>query len=462
MRVQRTGIILRPSHSRVVFRPFLQGDESRTVKILARLVSLTEDEAEHELAEVLREFHGRHQRPLQFFLSMFERIREHLITDRALSETRQLLGGAYFTQEYSLESAALFNPSIVWHPDQSGLPEGVRRMVVSLRATGEGHLSSITFRSGTVGPGGQIAIDKPTGYVTLPIPKPNTEYEKPLFQKKLSELGLSNTATDMALALVDDRFTMTDLQASTKLVLRQNPARKGEIEPTLNGVLALAQSNYEIAYDPSTDLSERIIFPYSPAESAGIEDARWVKFVEDDGSEIYYATYSAYDGRVVLPQLLLTHDFCEFKITTLNGPQVKNKGFALFPRKIGGLYAMLSRQDGENVYLMFSDNIHFWYTKQTLLKPTHPWEFVQLGNCGSPIETERGWLVLTHGVGPLRKYSIGAIVLDRDDPAKVIGRMPMPLLTPRRKRTRGLRAQRRLQLRRARFGWLSDSALRDE
>ena len=212
-------------------------------------------------------------------------------------------------------------------------------------------------------------------------------------------------------------------QRRTRATLRDQP----EIA---RGILSLAQANYEVHFDPAQRLSERVIFPTSPAEQRGIEDARFVAFREEDGSTIYYATYTAYDGQVVLPQVLETRDFVHFKISTLNGPEVQNKGMALFPRKINGRYAMLSRQDNENIYLMYSDLLHFWYTRQILLRPTYPWEFVQIGNCGSPIETEAGWLVLTHGVGPMRKYSIGAVLLDRDDPSRVLGRLAKPLLSP--------------------------------
>ena len=195
-------------------------------------------------------------------------------------------------------------------------------------------------------------------------------------------------------------------------------------------MLTLAKANYEISFTPEQNVSERIIFPSSPTETNGIEDARFVAFHDDDGSVRYYATYTAFDGKVILPQILETEDFLHFKISTLNGPEVRNKGFALFPRKVNGLYAMLSRQDNENIYLMYSDMLHFWYTKELIAKPTYAWEFVQLGNCGSPIETEAGWLVLTHGVGPMRKYAMGAFLLDLDDPSRVIGRLEEPLLEP--------------------------------
>ena len=230
--------------------------------------------------------------------------------------------------------------------------------------------------------------------------------------------------------MLDERFNISQLEDAVRRVLRQFRAKQAEWEPVSKGVIALAKSNYESIYEPDQSLSERCIFPYSPTETNGIEDARFVQFCEDDGSIRYYATYTAFDGKIVLPQLLETDDFLHFRISTLNGPEVRNKGFALFPRKIGGHYAMLSRQDGENIFLMYSDMLHFWYSKELILKPTFPWEYVQLGNCGSPIETEAGWLVLSHGVGPMRKYSIGAFLLDLENPAKVIGRTSEPLLSP--------------------------------
>jgi len=430
MDIKRTGVILKPNNARVLYRPFELMDPQRIMKIMARVMELSDAEVDGLVAGVMAEFHGRHHRLQQFFLARFEAFRQHLITDRALSDSRKQLIGSYFTQEYSLESAALFNPSIVWHPDQSGLGNDVKRFILSLRATGEGHISSITFRSGTVDSQGNIAIDKPTGFVTAPDVTPNFQYDKGLALRKLTELGISNGFVDLVLGGLDDLFTMADLENSIRLVLRQHRARAQEWTPLSKTLLALAKSNYEIEHSPETDVSERIIFPYAPTETNGIEDARFVEFHDDDGSRRYYATYTAFDGNVTFPQLVETKDFLRYRISTLNGPEVRNKGMALFPRKIGGNFAMISRQDGENMYLMYSDMLHFWYTKQTLLKPTYPWEFVQVGNCGSPIETEAGWLVLTHGVGPMRKYAIGAILLDRDDPARVIGRLEQPLLAP--------------------------------
>ncbi|PIP79055.1 MAG: glycosidase [Ignavibacteria bacterium CG22_combo_CG10-13_8_21_14_all_37_15] len=430
MKAIRTKIVITPDYKRVVYRPFAIMSEERIIKILGRILTLSEKEVKKELRQVITEFEVRHQRLRIFFLNRFEKMKKHLLTDQVLSEERKLLIGAYFTQEYSLESAALFNPSMIWHPDQSDLPGGSRRFIVSLRATGEGHLSSITFRSGVITKENDITINAPTRYVTTSENYTNPVYEKILFERKLLELDLLNDFAKQVMSSLEENFTLTDLENSIKILIRPFKKKGGENELIANGILSLALSNYEIQYSPDQGLSERIIFPHSPSEMNGIEDARFVEFTNENGERIYYATYTAFDGKVIFSQLLETKDFLNFKISTLNGPEVKNKGMALFPRKINGLYAMISRQDNENIFLMYSEHLHFWYTKQLILKPTYPWEFVQLGNCGSPIETEAGWLVLSHGVGAMREYSIGAFLLDRDDPSKVIGRLEEPLLTP--------------------------------
>jgi predicted GH43/DUF377 family glycosyl hydrolase len=430
MDVKRTGILLKPTNSRVVIRPFEVANETRVERIIARISSLSEQEVEGQLAAVMREFRQRHQRTREFFLHRYEQVRKHLLTDQPVGENRRLLIGAYFTQEYALESAALFNPSMVWHPDQSGLPDGNHRFVLSLRATGEGHISSITFRSGVIDADNRVRMDEPTRYVQAPDSVPNALYEKPLFHRKLTELGINGPLTEQVIVALGDHFTLAELDRTLKTVLKSHRTRQREFEPVAHTMLVLARANYEIRFDPGLNISERIIFPSSPTETNGIEDARFVRFTHPGGRVCYYATYTAYDGRVTLPQMLETEDFLHFKVATLNGPEVRNKGLALFPRLVNGQYAMLSRQDNENVFLMYSDQPHFWYSKELIARPTYPWEFVQLGNCGSPIETEAGWLVLTHGVGPMRRYAMGAFLLDRDDPSRLIGRLEAPLLEP--------------------------------
>jgi predicted GH43/DUF377 family glycosyl hydrolase len=430
LRVRRTGIILKPNNSRVVIRPFEPTSEHRVERIVARVMSLPEEDVEQLVEGVMREFHSRHQRTRDFFLRRFDQVKIYLLTNQRLSDSRRLLIGAYFTQEYALESAALFNPSMVWHPNQEGLAPDCRRFLLSLRATGEGHISSITFRSGTIDAQNRIRMDEPTRFVTAPELVPNTLYDKTLFFRKLNELGIDGPFAGQVIGMLPERFNLEELQGAIRRALLQSRPRQREHEPIAQGMLTLAKANYEIGYSPEQNISERVVFPSSPTEANGIEDARFVRFHEDDGSVRYYATYTAFDGKVILPQILETDDFLHFRISTLNGPEVRNKGFALFPRKVKGLYAMLSRQDNENIYLMYSDLLHFWFTKELIAKPTYSWEFVQIGNCGSPIETEAGWLVLTHGVGAMRKYALGAMLLDLEEPSRVIARLDTPLLEP--------------------------------
>ena len=399
-------------------------------------MALSRSEAEREASIMLESFEGRHEKLQAFLLTRFGHVSEHLITDRPLNRCERLLIGAYFTLEYSLEAAALFNPSIVRHPDQSGIDEGSMRFLLSLRATGEGHISSIVFRTGVIDRQGGIALDQPSPFVAAADVHPNPSYDKHLFERKLVEMGLLSHLAQRLMDQLPDSFSFEKLKQLTNQVLRSDRLANTDSAQIVESVLSLARANYELSFDPGDDCSERAIFPTSPTESRGIEDARFVAFKED-GQTTYYATYSAYDGQLVFPQLLETKDFTQFKISTLNGPEVANKGMALFPRKLGGSYAMLSRQDGENIYLMYSDQLHFWYEKRILMRPTYPWEFVQIGNCGSPIETEAGWLVLTHGVGPMRRYTIGAILLDINDPGQVIGRLKEPLLEPTQQEREG-------------------------
>ncbi|HEX8310588.1 MAG TPA: glycoside hydrolase family 130 protein [Chthoniobacteraceae bacterium] len=428
--IRRREIKIEPDSSRVLIRPFIPSPPQRIVNVLGRGMSLSEEETERELARIMEEFGNRHARIEQMLLRHFERVRGHLPTSHELSRARQLFLGALFTGEYALESAALFNPSIVPHPDQSGLPDGALRFVMSLRATGEGHISSIEFRSGVIKSGSDIHLDPASRFVTTPELVPNPTYNKASFAFKLAEMDLDNVCMEMLMETLDETFTLADLDRGVGTMRRRAQVETRDENRTVECVRWLAESNYEIAFDERIPLSERIIFPVSSNESNGIEDARFVRFTEDDGSVCYYATYTAYNGRVILPQLIHTTDFLNFRVITLNGRAVQNKGMALFPRRIDGRYVMLSRQDDENLFIMFSDNAHYWHEHQPLLQPDEPWEFAKIGNCGSPIETEAGWLVITHGVGPMRKYCIGAILLDLEQPDKVIGRLRSPLLEP--------------------------------
>jgi predicted GH43/DUF377 family glycosyl hydrolase len=428
--VKRTPVKLLPDCTRVLLRPFHLMSDQRALNICARVMTLPESEVHAQLEQLRCKFGGRHLKMSEFLRRRFGEVQPCLLASQSFPEERDLLLGAYLTQEYALEGAALFNPSIVPHPDQSGLPPGTLRFILSLRATGEGHISSITFRTGLLDAQSNITINAPSRYCLEPAPVPNAACEKRLFERKLQELGLEGDFSRQVLKGLGDPFTLEELRTSASLAEKQLRIRNLETEALARNILVLAQSNYEVQFPPDSRLSERVLFPVTPSQSNGIEDARFVLFQNDDGTRTYYATYTAYDGRQILPELLETPDFLHFKFTTLSGPAVENKGMALFPRKVKGLYAMLGRQDYENIYVMFSDHLHFWHTTKLLLKPAFPWEFIQLGNCGSPIETDAGWLVISHGVGPMREYSIGAFLLDRDDPTRVIGRLSEPLIMP--------------------------------
>ncbi len=430
IRLCRHELTLLPESNRVIIRPFIPGEVHRVTTIIGRTLALTEEEVARELAEVKKEFDSRHFDIDSLLMDHFEKVSKHVFTQRPLSSNRQLLIGALFSGEYALESAALFNPSIVPHPDQSGVPEGGLRFIMSLRATGEGHISSIEFRSGLIAEDGGIHLDPVSRFVTAPQILPNPSYRKNSFIQKLHEMGYDNETTGQVMEPLGDDFERSDLRRSVRSIRHQNRNPSRDLQRTLECIQWLADSNYEVRFSEKLAVSERIIFPVSPNESNGIEDARFVRFTRDDGDVIYYATYTAYNGRAILPQLIETRDFLHFRILTLNGPAVQNKGMALFPRLINGSYAMLSRQDDENLFIMFANEPHHWSDPQILLRPAEMWESVKIGNCGSPIETAAGWLVITHGVGPMRKYCIGAALLDLEDPTKVIGRLKRPLLSP--------------------------------
>jgi predicted GH43/DUF377 family glycosyl hydrolase len=431
MKLHPTGIFLRPDNKRVVVRPFISTDPTRVEHIISRARALSEPETEKQLALARTNFGERHLDLDKIWQRHFEKVQGQILDGATVSETRRLFIGALFSGEYALESAALFNPSIVPHPDQTGLSAGDLRFILSLRSTGEGHISSIQFRTGVIHRDHSMQIEKTTPFVTLPERKSNPTYHKRTFLDKLSEMGLENDWAASVMGRLGKTFLFDELDRSIQQAAPdQASSRTRDVQRTLECMHWLAESNYEVYFAPSSEMSERIIFPVSPNESNGIEDARFVRFVEDDGSVIYYATYTAYNGRVILPQLIETADFLHFRVLTLNGQAVQNKGMALFPRRIDGRYAMLSRQDDENLFLIFSDNPHFWSDPQLLQEPRQPWELVKLGNCGSPIETEVGWLVISHGVGPMREYCIGATLLDLHDPAKIIGRLKEPLLRP--------------------------------
>jgi predicted GH43/DUF377 family glycosyl hydrolase len=423
--------------SRVITRLHLPDKRYRIPKIIQRIMNLPDTAAEKLFAQIMVDFSGRHEDIGHIFERHLNAVKDYLPRDAILRDVQRSLIGAYFTKEYSIESAALFNPSIVPHPDQSRQKKGSLRFIMSLRATGEGHISSIVFRSGVLDRHNRFLFDPISDFVETPDLQLDPIYKRNPFRLKLNEMGAGNAISAHILGHLPEDFTYNELTVKIG-ILRAKPLFPEALQDrTFKAMRWLADSNYEVSFHADHPISERVIFPVSKNESRGIEDARFVQFFDARQDVTYYATYTAYNGSTILPQLIETKDFIKFNILTLNGKAVQNKGMALFPRKIGDRYVMLSRQDGENNHIMFSDNIHFWQECQVIQEPEYPWEFIQIGNCGSPLETDEGWIVLTHGVGPMRQYCIGAILLDLENPTKIIARLDEPLLTPHEKEREG-------------------------
>lgn len=431
--VDRKDIRFYPDSKRVIARFFMPGGEERAMQIITKVLSLPENEARITLNQVLANFSQRHRNISKVFRKHFNKVKSLIekldLEPEKLSKSVKLLIGAYFTMEYSIESAAFFNPSIMEDPDQSALCAGEKRVIVSFRATGEGHISSIVFRSGIIDQHNNLVFKDPGDLVDIPEAVKRHVYDKKTFTDKLAEMSIQENLVSMVMENLGDQFTYGELQASIAAAIEQNNLDSMQ-RKVVKDVNWLANSHYEISFSLDTALSERVIYPISDTERNGIEDARFVRFVDDDGKVIYYATYTAFSGFTILPKLIETTDFYTFKILPLNGEYAQNKGMALFPRRIYNKYAMLSRIDGVNNYIMFSEDIHFWRDAHKIQEPQFPWQFIQIGNCGSPIETEEGWLVLTHGVGPMRRYCLGVTLLDLNDPTRVIGQTREPLLAP--------------------------------
>ena len=432
--ITRTQLRLVPDCRRVITKPFLPGEQifpdgrSRIEVVMNRIMAMPEGDVTSTLEQVVANFAGRHRDLEAVIEDNFALVSDRIDLPDAISSKRKQLIGFYFTHEYSIEAAALGNPSIVAAPDQTGLSSGQTRFIMSLRAVGEGHISSIEFRTGIVGPDLDIVIEEPSDHAITGA-RTSPSYDKDFFTTKLGDLGALN---DIALRVLDrlkPNFTVVDLETSIGALDEQGIDRTISFE-TARILHWLASSNYEITFPESSEISERVLFPGGPTESHGMEDARFVRFIDDDCTVSYYATYTAYDGFQILPQLIETVDFRTFRIATLSGESAQNKGIALFPRKLDGQFAALGRHDNVNNFLMTSDDVRVWRDTEKIQEPERPWELIQLGNCGSPLETEAGWLVITHGVGPMRRYSLGALLLDLDDPCRVIGHLREPLLAP--------------------------------
>lgn len=429
--VERKPVKVLPDTKRVIARFFFNGEE-RAIELVKKIMALDKEEVWSLISPLLQDFSKRHRNITRKLLRNCERVRAYIemagYDFKSLDEDCKLLIGSYFTHEYSIESAAFFNPSIVPDPDQGNLEEGQLRVIISFRAVGEGHVSSVVFRRAIIDKNCNITVIPAGNYIDEAEKIHNLVYNKRLFITKASEADISEQFLQMVTEKLEDRF---DYEQLKRVV---NEARAQITDPAtlldLNQILALSDSYRRITFSKDTDISDRVIFPISDFESKGIEDARFVKFTDENGKVAYYATYTAYDGYHIMPKLLKTFDFYEFKTSPLNGSGAKNKNLALFPRKINGKYAMLSRIDGWNNYLMYSDHINEWDDPIKIQAPEYPWEFVQIGNCGSPIETECGWLIITHSVGSMRRYCIGASLLDLNDPSIEIGRLKDPLIIP--------------------------------
>jgi predicted GH43/DUF377 family glycosyl hydrolase len=434
--VRRSAVELQPDKGRVIARSFLPGQEmllhgiSRAESVMERLLAMSEQDVSRTLTETQALYLGRHPDLRSTFREHFDMVAHRLPQLRRgeiVSQDRKDLIGAYFTQEYAVEGAALFNPSIVVHPDQSGCAASELRFIMGLRAVGEGHISSVEFRTGTLGANDAVALDSPaqlltTGHVT---PHPMSA---DFLRASLEEQG-DAFAAESVLRLLPGRFTPQELEEVLASSEQDSLHRHGD-DGLLERIRRTASSSYQLDFGPERDLSERVIFPNSAAESHGIEDVRLVQFVGESGDVTYYGTYTAYDGSRVVPHLLQTYDFQTFTMAPMIGAAAQNKGMALFPRRIGGDMWCLSRWDRENISVARSPDAIRWGRPQTVQRPTKPWELIQLGVCASPLETPYGWLVLTHGVGPMRTYGMGALLLDLDDPTVVLGVLDEPLLTP--------------------------------
>ncbi|BBX86793.1 glycoside hydrolase family 130 protein [Mycolicibacterium aubagnense] len=432
--VTRSRLRLTADPARVIIRLFVPGQEgfelqeSRAGAVLTRVLALDEADVRAALEDVVRRFDHRHRDLVGTFRRHARELADRLDPGTTISDARMLLLGATFTSEFAVEGAALCNPSIVAHPDQTGAAAGSLRFVLSVRGIGEGHRSSIGFRTGSVDQAGCVALDDGPPFATVGAVVP-TLLDAKVFRSELARLDEAGEAADYVLDALGDQFTRTDLDEQLDKLLLHRSTRTHAAD-TIALIRDIAQRSYAVEFSSDTEISEHLLWPASSAEVAGMEDARFVRFVDDDGAATYYATYTAYSGSQIRQQLLRTNDFRSFTSVPMVGEAAANKGLALFPRRIAGRFAAMSRSDRESNTVAYTDDLSVWGGASACQRPTEAWETVQLGNCGAPIETDEGWLVLTHGVGPMRTYSIGAILLDLDDPTRIIGRLPEPLLRP--------------------------------
>lgn len=432
--VTRKNIKLAPDPTRVIAR-FLDISDERKIEVIRKVIAMTDTDVNIALNQLLRSYSKRHRNISTIFENHFKRL-NHLfhylnIIPSQVNQARKVLIGSYFTMEYSIESAAFFNPSLVEDPDQSGLEPFEKRLIFSFRATGEGHISSIVFRSAVIDKNNNLIFEQVGKMLSEAEQIKKNIYVKELFITRLVEIGdfKNNIFAVFVLEKLSESFTYDELKFAVEEIRRTHHL-SAENELIINQMMWLAESHYELDFSLDSAISERVIFPISDTEKKGIEDARFVKFTNNLNEVTYYATYTAYDGHTILPKLLQTKDFYHFKVLPIHGEIAQNKGMALFPRKINGKFVMMCRIDGVNNYIAYSDVINIWRNAKLLQHPKYPWELVQVGNCGSPIETSEGWLLITHAVGPMREYAIGASLYNLDNPEIEIGRLKTPLLSP--------------------------------
>lgn len=421
-----------PDSSRVITRFFMNGDE-RTISLVNRLQAMEDDQVSLTIENTLREFARRHRNISKIFFQNCERIQgliEYMGIDYSnLSKDRKMLIGSYLTMEYSIESAAFFNPSMFEDINQSNLSDHEKRIIISFRATGEGHISSVVFRRGVLDNNNNLKMMPVGKHVDKAEVTHKKLYDKSRFINRMKQMQIPEKYSKTIMDGLSDKFEYYVFKKSVDNVLKDHAISNAR-RMALEEVTWLADSFYDVAFQRDSDISARVLFPISDSESKGIEDARFVRFIEDDGTKKTFATYTAYNGHTILPKLLYTDDFYTFRVMPMHGLGARNKNLALFPKKINGQYAMLARIDGVNNYLMYSDRNTVWNDPKIIQEPKYPWEFTQIGNCGSPLLTKEGWLVISHGVGPMRQYCLGASLFDLDDPSKEIGRLSEPLLAP--------------------------------
>ena len=431
--VDRKPLKLYGDPTRVIGRFFWAG-ERRARQLIERVLLMDDDTVHDQLMKTLRGFAGRHRNLNEIFhqhlAAALGRVSDKRVEVEAASDERRSLLGAYFTHEYSIESAAFFNPSIVPARDQTDLQEGEMRLVMSMRAVGEGHVSSVVFRNIILGKDNTPRAEPTSRFVGLASQVRYCTYDKSHFVDKTHRD--SNVSEEMLQQLVGglpDNFNHRELY-ERYWQLWQDFAEDSAERDELNLLMTVADAYYEVQFSLDTDLSERVLYPMIDFESRGMEDARFTEFTNEDGTTCYYGTYTAYNGKQIRPMLIETKDFYDFTIRPIYGEAAINKNHAIFPRKINGKFYALCRIDGINNYIISSDKLQVWDDARLLCQPIFDWQLYQIGNCGSPIETEHGWLVITHGVGPMRRYCLGAMLLDLEDPTRVLKRLPEPLLSP--------------------------------